>query len=226
MNIHIGFKLNDNLFIKDPEGSELGKSIVKNAIDLIYELGFEHFTFKKLSIKIEINEPSIYRYFENKQSLLLYILNWYWSYMNFLLTFKLNNLKDKEEKIKAIIELLTHELPQGREKFDYNRKHLNHIVILEGSKTYFIKEVDKKNKNNLFKVYKDFCGSIAKELKAYNPQYAFPHSLSSTMIETAHQQQFFAAHLPRLTDIHNKKTILYTQIFLENLVFNTLNENK
>jgi AcrR family transcriptional regulator len=224
MNLQIGFKLNENLYIKDPEGSVLGKSIVKNAIDLIYELGFEHFTFKKLATRIQTNEPSIYRYFENKHALLLYILNWYWSYMHFLLTFKLNNLKNKEEKIKTILKLLTQELPASKGVLEYNHRYLNQIVIMEGSKTYFIKEVDKMNEENLYSIYKEFCALIADEIKAYNPHYPYPHSLSSTLIEAAHQQQFFAAHLPRLTDYKDKKTNLYTQKFLENLVFNVLNK--
>ncbi len=60
--------------------SNLGKQIVKSAIDLIYELGFEHYTFKKHAVKIKTTEATIYRYFENKHRLPLYILNWYWYY--------------------------------------------------------------------------------------------------------------------------------------------------
>ena len=75
MDYKISFTVNDKIYLRDPEGTELGREIVKNAIDLIYELGFEGFTFKKLAIQIKTTEASIYRYFENKHRLLLYILN-------------------------------------------------------------------------------------------------------------------------------------------------------
>ena len=89
MNFQLKFKINEKLFIRNPEGSELGNQIVKKAIDLIYNLGFEQFTFKKLAVEMNSTEATIYRYFENKHRLLLYILNWYWCYMEFLLMMKL-----------------------------------------------------------------------------------------------------------------------------------------
>lgn len=47
MDFQVSFKVNHKIYLRDPESSEIGKQIVKNAIDLIYELGFEHVTFKK-----------------------------------------------------------------------------------------------------------------------------------------------------------------------------------
>jgi hypothetical protein len=52
MNFQLRFKINEKLFIRNPEGSELGNQIVKKAIDLIYNLGFEQFTFKKLAVEM------------------------------------------------------------------------------------------------------------------------------------------------------------------------------
>ena len=56
VNIHSG------LFLRDPKETTLGRSILKNGIILIDELGFEHFTFKKLATFIHSTEASIYRY--------------------------------------------------------------------------------------------------------------------------------------------------------------------
>ena len=102
MDFQLLFKVNDKIFLRDPESSEVGKQIVKKAIDLIYELGFEQFTFKKLATEINSTEATVYRYFENKHRLLLYILNWYWSYMEYLVVFRLQNIHNKKEKLKLI----------------------------------------------------------------------------------------------------------------------------
>ncbi|MFM2442210.1 MAG: hypothetical protein RL449_851, partial [Bacteroidota bacterium] len=36
MDYSLSFKVNEKIYIRDPESTELGKQIVKNAIDLIY----------------------------------------------------------------------------------------------------------------------------------------------------------------------------------------------
>ena len=76
---NIIISVNDKLYVKNPETSELGKKIIEQSILLIDEIGFENFTFKKLGEKINSNESSIYRYFESKHKLLLYLSSWYFS---------------------------------------------------------------------------------------------------------------------------------------------------
>jgi AcrR family transcriptional regulator len=222
MDIQLSFKINEKLFLKDPESTELGKSIVKNAIDLIYELGYEQFTFKKLARHINTTEATVYRYFENKHRLLLYILNWYWSYMEFLVLQKLQKEDTAAQQLKTIIHLLTHELLESSGTLDYNKKFLNQIAIAESRKSYLVKEIDEINKQELFKPFKDLCGQIARVITAHQPEYLFPHSLSSTMIEVAHDQQFFSEHLPRLTDVNPGKQKDFAGRFLEELVFKVL----
>ncbi|HCF62820.1 MAG TPA: TetR family transcriptional regulator, partial [Chitinophagaceae bacterium] len=63
--------MNESVYIKNPDHSEIGRKIIKHGIDLINDLGFEHFTFKKLAVEIGTTEATIYRYFENKHRLLL-----------------------------------------------------------------------------------------------------------------------------------------------------------
>lgn len=222
MDFHVSFKVNSNIYIRDPEGSEIGKLMVKKAIDLIYELGFEQFTFKKLAKELKSTEATIYRYFENKHRLLLYILNWYWCFMEFLVTFKLENVTDKKEQLKIIVHLLTHEFAESNSQFDYNKKYLNQIVISESSKVYLVKEVAEINKNEAFKPYKDFCSKIAEVISNYNPQYKYPRSLSTTLIETSHQQQYFCLNLPKLTDISTKVNPEFTSQFINNFLFKVL----
>ena len=222
MDFQVTFKINEKIFLRDPESSEVGKQIVKNAIDLIYQLGLEQFTFKKLAVETNSTEATIYRYFENKHRLLLYILNWYWCYMEFLVMFKLQNVADKKEKLKLIVELLTHELPESSGKFDYNKKYLNQIVIAESSKVYLVKEVSEINKGEVFKPYKDLCARIADVISEYSPAYKYPRSLSTTLIETSHHQQYFSAYLPKLTDASPTNKQEFTSQFLEDFLFKVL----
>jgi hypothetical protein len=222
MQFQVKFDINEKVYLRNPESSEVGKLMVKKAIDLIYVLGFEQFTFKKLAAEINSTEATIYRYFENKHRLLLYILNWYWCYMEFLVTFKLENVSDKKEKLKNIVYLLTHELSESASQFDYNKKFLNQIVITESSKVYLVKEVAEINKNEVFKPYKDLCSKIAEVITQYNSSYKYPRSLSTTLIETSHHQQYFSVNLPRLTDISSKNNAEYTSQFIEELLFKVL----
>ena len=222
MDFQVKFAINEKIFLRNPENSEVGRLMVKKAIDLIYDLGFEQFTFKKLAVEINSTEATIYRYFENKHRLLLYILNWYWCYMEFLVTFKLENITDKKEQLKIVVHLLTHE-PQGSiGEFDYNKKYLNQIVIADSSKVYLVKEVAEINRNEVFKPYKDLCARIADVITAYNPDYKFPRSLSTTLIETSHQQQFFSANLPKLTDALSDTKTEFTSRFIEDFLFKIL----
>lgn len=222
MNIKINFKVNENIFLKDPESSEVGKQIIKQSINLINLLGYEQFTFKKLATDIGTTEATIYRYFENKQRLLLYIIHWYWCYMEFLLMFKLHNVHAVKDKLKVIVELFAKELPDDTTLHDYDRKALSQIVIVESSKVYLNKEVSSINENEVFKPYKDLCATIAAVIKEYNPKYKFPRSLSSTIIEACHQQQFFSNNLPRLTDVTAKENANFTYQFVLDLLFKVL----
>jgi AcrR family transcriptional regulator len=222
MDYSLSFKVNEKIYLRDPEGTELGKQIVKNAIDLIYQLGFEHFTFKKLAKEMNTTEATIYRYFENKHRLLLYILNWYWSYLEYIVVFQLQPLANPKAKLEKLIELLTHTLPDSAGQNEYNKNYLHQIVITESSKVYLVKEVKEINENEVFKPYKDLCARISDLITAYNPNYPYPHSLSSTLIETAHSQLFFSKHLPKLTDAGKKDQVGFVEAFLKDLLFKSL----
>ena len=80
---NIQIKVNDKIYIKDPESSDLGKSIIKHSIEMIHAMGMEAFTFKKLAIKLGTTESTVYRYFENKHKLLIYLISWYWGWLEY-----------------------------------------------------------------------------------------------------------------------------------------------
>lgn len=226
MEYQIKFLINEKIYLRDPENSELGKTMIKKAIELIADIGFENFTFKKLALEIHSTEASIYRYFENKHRILLYIFNWYWSYMEFLVNIKLENITDSREKLKTILHLLTYDFEENESDFEYNMQKLNKIIIEESSKVYLIKEVVEINKDEVFKPYKNLSARIAEVISEYNPKYQFPRSLSTTLIETSHYQQYFSDYLPNLTDSVAYKGDNFTYNYLENLLFSLLDNKK
>ena len=213
--------INEKIFVKDPESSNLGRRIVEESILLINEVGFESFTFKKLGNKISSNESSIYRYFENKHKLLLYLTNWYWGWLEYQLVFATNSIADTHEKLLKSIEIITRETKEDSSFSHINEVLLNKIVINEYSKSYLTKEVDDENKQGYFIIYKRLVGRIAEMISKVNPKYKYPSSLASTVLEGALHQYYFKEHFKSITDCNDKVTP--TQ-YLTDLVFNALNQ--
>lgn len=205
MEVLLNFKLNEHLYLRDPESSEVGKAIVKNAIDLIYDIGFEQFTFKKLAQKIDSTEATIYRYFASKHKLLTYILSWYWYYLLFIAKMRLQEVNSADEKLRLVLNIITHNDTGASAVRDYDLNRLHGIVISESSKSYLVKDVDEINKDMIFSPLKSLCQYLAEIILALRPGFAYPKSLASTLLETAHDQQFFSEHLPKLTDNKSKK---------------------
>jgi AcrR family transcriptional regulator len=223
MQVDFKVKMNANLYLRDPEGTEIGKQIIRMAVQMIVTLGYEQFTFKKLAIEMNSTEATVYRYFENKHKLLIYLIDWYWSFIEFQVIFQLNNVKSPEERIKKLIDILVWEDNASAVFSELDQEALFYIAIAEGSKTYLSKDVDENNKELLYKPYKDLCARIALLFKEYNPKYKYPASLASTLVETAHMQYYFMQHLPRLSDFSKKKNPKDIEGYLEHIVFGALN---
>lgn len=224
MQLEVRIKMNEKLFLRNPEESVLGKKIVKQGLGLINKLGFEEFTFKKLALEVGTTEASIYRYFENKHKLLVYLITWYWSFLEYKVVFSINNLTDPEVKLKTIIKIITEEPINNITATDFISEYESYkLVIWEGSKAYLTRSVSKDNKDRLFKPYKDLCERFSLIIKQYNPKYKFPHSLASTILEMAHSQKFFKQNLPALTDFPKEADDKKIILFLESLLFNAIN---
>jgi AcrR family transcriptional regulator len=214
--------MNEALFLRDPTGSELGKKIIMHGIQLIHTSGFEAFTFKKLAADIGTTEAGIYRYFENKHRLLLYIIAWYWSWLEYQIIFQTNNISDPAVKLKKVITILATTVEDNVETSYVDESLLHQIVISEGSKAYLTRQVGEDNKHQFFKPFKDLCAVIADIISACNPKYRYPKSLASTIIEMAHLQNFFMNNLPSLTDFEKNKSDRKIISFLEDLVFSSI----
>jgi AcrR family transcriptional regulator len=197
---NIKIQVNPKTYVKDPETSDLGKKIIKNSILLIDEIGFEEFTFKKLGEKIGSNESSIYRYFENKHKLLVYLSSWYWAWIEYRLVFSTNNINDKFEKLKKAILIVTESIEDDSKTEHINEAVLNKIIIEEFTKTLYSKNVDEENKEGIFLIYKQVNYRIEKMILDINPDYPFAKSLVSSIIEGSLHQHFLKNHLKTITN--------------------------
>ncbi|MBD1395910.1 TetR/AcrR family transcriptional regulator [Pontibacter sp. JH31] len=220
---NIKIRVEEKVYLKDPEASGKGRDIIKHGILLIDELGLEAFTFKKLAERIGSTEATIYRYFESKHMLLSYLISWYWNWLEYRLVFATNNIASAEARLRIAISILS-----GRIENDMDFEHidevtLQRIVVAESAKAYLTKEVDANNKEGFFLSYKRLCKRIADIVLEINPDYKYPASLVSTVAESAHYQKFFALHLPSLTDIHddNRNEL---EDFLTHMVFKTIEQ--
>lgn len=211
---NIKIQVNENLYVKDPETSDLGKKIIKNSILLIDEIGLEHFTFKKLGEKIGSNESSIYRYFENKHKLVMYLSSWYWSWIEYKLVFATANICNPTEKLEKAITIVTEKITDDINTEYINEAVLNKIIISEFSKAIYTKEVDEDNKEGSFLAYKRVINRIIAIVEEVNPDYPFAKSLVSTIVEGSLHQHFLTNHLKTITNCSESisVTAFYTDL--------------
>ncbi len=184
--------------------------------------GFESFTFKKLAEAIGTTEAGVYRYFENKHKLLVYIISWYWCWLEYQIVFQTNNVKDPNAKLKRVIKILATTVEDDLMTTHVDESLLYKILITEGSKSYLTKHVNEDNSQKLFKPYKDLCNTVGQIILECNSKYKYPHSLASTIIEVAHLQHFFMHNLPALTDFDKSKNEEQVILFINDMVFATL----
>jgi len=209
----------ENIFLKDPESSELGKRIIENSILLIDEIGFDTFTFKKLGEKIGSNESSIYRYFESKHKLLLYLSSWYWGWIEYQLVFETHSISDNKEKLLKAIDIVCRTIKADNSYTHINEVALNRIIINENSKSFLTKEVDQENKQGYFVIYKRVVKRLSDIIQITQPDFAFSASLASTILEGSMHQHFLKDHFKSITNCND--TVSPSDFFI-NLTINTL----
>ncbi|MGB1039138.1 MAG: TetR/AcrR family transcriptional regulator [Bacteroidia bacterium] len=195
------FAVNLSSCIKDPSTSDLGKKMISSSIDIIDRIGLEQFTFKKLAESIDSAESSVYRYFESKHKLLVYLSNWYWSWLQHRIIQETSSFTSPFFKLEKSIELLASPIFQDDNYEFVDTQKLYKIIIAEGPKVYLIKDVATENNLGAYLAYKSLCEQLSRFILEINPKYKHSHTLASTIVETCHNQIFFSEHLPRLTDV-------------------------
>jgi len=150
-------------------------------------------------------EASIYRYFENKHALLVYLVSWYWEWVRFRIDFNAMNVEDPRRRLKITIKTIIDTIRLATPAEYIDRDLLHNIVVKEGIKAYHINQVEEENKMGYFTPYKALGQKIANIILAINPDFPYPKTLASNLLEMANNQTYFAEHLPKLTDLSMKK---------------------
>ena len=201
MAIEIKISLNEGIYLRDPQDSTLGRNIIKHSILLIEDIGFEAFNFKKLAQEINSTEASIYRYFENKHLLLIYLVSWYWEWVAYLIKINTLNIEDPKRKLQIIISSFVSASLDNPSTDFVDESKLHSVIIAEGIKAYHTKEVDDDNGKGFFRNYKSLITMVAGVILEIKPTFEYPYALASNLFEMSNNHIYFAKHLPRLTDI-------------------------
>ncbi len=201
----VQLEINPNLYLNDPQKTKLGRKIIEQSVLLIDEIGLEQFNFKKLAEAISSSEASVYRYFENKHHLFVYLLNWYWEWMIARIDLNTLNIIDPNHRLRVALGIIVDTANKNMAIEFVDEEILHKIVVREGAKAYHHKLVDEDNEDGFFLAYKRLCKKIANIITEVKEDFPYPKALASTLIETANNNLYFARHLPRLTDLEEKE---------------------
>ncbi len=222
MSRGIQFELSKSLYVKDPQNTKYGQRLLQNTVELMAEVGFESFNFKKLGARMKSTETSVYRYFENKHKLLTYICCWYWEWIHYLIDIHTLNIKDPKEVLYVMIHQLLYASEKSSMTVYINESLLHDIVVLEGVKSFHVNEVDKDNDLGFFESYKALNSKMAKIISDVNPDYPYPESLAITLSTMAHDQIYFASHFPELSSFEQRTPLAQIEEMMRQTVTSLL----
>ncbi|KEO73971.1 TetR/AcrR family transcriptional regulator [Anditalea andensis] len=223
MEIDIHFPSNDKLYLKNPEQSKLGQKIIAKSTTLIKDLGIEEFTFKKLAVEINSNEASIYRYFENKHNLLVYLISFYWEVLNMKIQFSISSISNPKDKLSKLIDVLVNIEEAGPVVKNKDLSTLHEIVVSESAKAYLTKKVDKECQAGFFQSYEKLVDTISGIFMEVNRDYEFPRALACNLVETTYEQFYFSEHFHGLTELQEPAGSLpLVKRFLQSLMYSVL----
>lgn len=195
------------LSLRDPDATELGRSMLSGGLELMNEIGLEAFTFRKLAERIGSTEASLYKYFPNKHRLLQYYFQLYWLWLRRLCGREAERSRDPRDALRRSIEAICGVWPRALPELQLDPEALRRLVIDEGMKSYLHKNVDADNARRLFAPYKELSAFLAERLSACRRGVPMPRSFATTVIEMAHSLPFAMEHLPSLTELSSRKDL-------------------
>ena len=181
-------------------------SILQSARELIAEGGFKDAQVQAIADKSGVSSGLVYRYFENKHKLLVYLSSWYWSWIEYRLVFGTMNINESEKKLLKAITIVTEKIEDDLTTAHINESILSKIIIAEFSKTLHTKEVDEENKEGFFLIYKRVIQRLASFILEVQAEYPFAKCLASTIVEGALHQHYLRLHFKTITECNDSIT--------------------
>ena len=168
---------------------------------------------------INSNESSIYRYFDNKHNLLIYLSSWYWLWVDFQITQVFINHSKPEERLWFSLKIIVEKANQNTDIDYVNEEKLHQIVINEYSKTFLTKAIDNENQLGFYLDYKKVIYKIIQIFNEINIDYMYKESLASTIVQGALHQHFLSLHLKTITNFNENidKTNFYYELIMNTL---------
>lgn len=198
-NFKVELSLPNGLFVKDPQSSELGKTLIYKAAQMIGDTGIEAFTLLKLAKNIGCTEATVYRYFTGKQQLLYYLMNLYWGYVLFGIEYHIKGEHSDNKRLNKAIDLL---LCPNIDDFSSpgTGELLSAVAISEGIRIHLRPEVSKEIEEGKLKYYVSLVELFEELIQKAHPAYSYSRSLAGTLIDASLQQIFYQIHNTPLTD--------------------------
>jgi AcrR family transcriptional regulator len=196
----LSIRVNECFYLKDPSISLLGKKILTHGVEMIDEMGLERFTFKKLANILQTTESSVYRYFENKHMLLMYMSSWYWSWLETYMVFRTANLSSATDKLRIMIFILCEEEWKDKRMNNMNLYALRRVIIAESPKAFLAKSSDGISIEDAYIAVDQLCLRFEELFATIKPADSSSRLLSSMLIEGILSQQFYHTFYPRFLD--------------------------
>jgi len=218
--MQVNVQVTEPVYLKDPLTTELGRRIIEQSVLMIDELGLETFTFGKLASSLGTAESSIYRYFENKHRLLIYLVGWYWSWREYKLVFDTANIADGSVRLEKAIRSITEPVTEKGNFAYLDLRALYRIAVSESGKAYMTKEVDGEHKEGCFSSFKRLCDRLRDAIVDVRADHPYPALMASNVVDGSMVQRFFAEHIPSLSEKNARSKI--PELFVD-LVFASIN---
>ena len=226
MSVLVQMQVNKNLYIRDPEETDLGRRIISDGIKLIDKMGFDTFTFKKLADAIDSTEASVYRYFQSKQQLLQYLVSWYWHWLDYSIGYRTNNITDPHDQLEIAIGVLTESDRDDPATAHIDEALLHRIIISESARVFLTKQGKGVKAADVFAAYNLVSSRLTSIIKGVTPKYRYCDRLATTLIASVHQQMFHSEYSSTTAKTKNKKTDRKEIIkFLNHLIFSSIEKS-
>jgi len=203
VRIRITIKVNPKTFLRDPAETELGRKIIKHGIELLSETGFQCFNFKQLAKAMDSTEASVYRYFENKHFLLVYLTSWYWDYLDYLIMINTRNITDPKDRLRLAVKTMVEGSTEASPVDYINQKKLHKIVVEQSTKVFHNRKVEDNDKCGLFKNFTNLNNNIAALISACNADFKYPRALATNVLKLAIDHTYYAEHMCAITEVTN-----------------------